>query len=165
MAIAAVRVQLPSRVRIRGKVSTAGAGFFGFSAEPSSLERRLGKQKSAARAAGRFFHFQHVRAGLTPARKSGGSSRRRTYVPPFLRDSPSQRRGNPRHCPSCFCLYSGREKAQLFSSFNLFGRDSPYPKYAEITIRVFLIFFPCRARNFSRHHFSHPNCFPWVSYL
>jgi hypothetical protein len=52
-----------------------------------------------------------------------------------------------------------------FSTFNTFGRDSPYPKYAEITVRVFLIFFPCRARNFSRHHFSHPNCFPWVSYL
>ena len=65
MAIAAVRVQVPSRVRIRRKASANSTGFFVSRSEPSLLVRRMRKQKNHARTAGRLFVFQHVRSGLT----------------------------------------------------------------------------------------------------
>ncbi len=68
MAIAAVRVQVPSRVRIRGKVRANALTFLFSRPEPSLLERMGGKQKSRPQAW--LFLFQNVRAGLAKFRRN-----------------------------------------------------------------------------------------------
>lgn len=63
MAIAAVRVQVPSRVRIRGKVRAHALTFLFYALSRACSSERAKNKKDTARFAGRLFLFQHVRAG------------------------------------------------------------------------------------------------------
>ena len=71
MAIAAVRVQVPSRVRIRRKVRAIALTFLFLPPESDLLERKGEKQKS--RPLAWLFFFQYVRAGLTVCEEGGNS--------------------------------------------------------------------------------------------